>query len=159
MDKFEVGLMEIRTTPINGMAPVARVFGRLVRTLVPSANLGRIPEDDFRRARAELQRLEKSRENAFNKRAATRDFNLDVGEEVRVRDAATGKWTRRGKILRLLPHRQVEVEFEDGLVAIRNRSHVRGAAARCFAREPDNTAEPSRRRGTRQRRAPDRLVL
>ena len=32
---LDKGLLELRVTPVNGMTPAERVFGRMVRTLVP----------------------------------------------------------------------------------------------------------------------------
>ncbi len=40
LETMDRGLLELRMTPLNGMNPAEQVFGRLVRTLVPSVDSG-----------------------------------------------------------------------------------------------------------------------
>ncbi len=112
-----------------------------------------------------LKKLESSREKAYNKRSRARNFDLEEGDKVRIQDPVTKKWTERGTISKILPHRRLEISFRSGLVADRNRSQVRRADADCFAGggggedgdEDEENDVGQVRRGTRVRRAPDRL--
>lgn len=167
-DAMARGLLELRNTPVKGMAPSERVFGRVMRTLIPSLNLGRRSGEEFEMAAEKLSRLEEQRERAFNKTARLRDASdITAGSKVRVRDHVTGRWDTSGEVIEVLPHQQLKVKLQEGLVSIRNRSHIRldvagtgpqdTGGARPQDDEEAGPGDPRPRRSTRERRRPQRL--
>ena len=172
------GLLAYRNTPLTAShkSPAQLLMGRRLSEpllLHPSALTDEDHDTDVNAKIADHER----QQAAYNHH--TRELNeLPVGSPVRVQDQSTKDWGTLAHVTDHVGPRSYEVTTSDGAVLRRNRQHIKpsvmcdapklppeeSASAAASPPVPDESADgsppddsPAVRRGTRVRRAPDRL--
>ena len=119
-----VGLLELRCTPRQGLgvSPAQCVFGRRIRSLIPSVKACDEPniQEDVQRHKEERNRTIK---RYFDKRAHDLP-TLKENEPVYYCDPQVPGW-KRGRVSKKLSGRSYIIEKENGAHLRRNRVHLR----------------------------------
>ena len=120
---FRLGLLELRNTPREGgKSPAEIVFGRQLRTLLPSHPYAfdkkwQTSQEEFDAKRAELH---KKAAKAYNKSA--RELQpLKIGDNVLIQNAVTKEWDRVAIIVERWSRRRYLLKQPSGRTVIRNR--------------------------------------
>ena len=138
---FPEALREWRNTPrAEGVSPAVAFLGRRQRGLLPAAAAATTPVVDF---------PGHTRTPAEPPRQGIKP--LIVGQRVRVQDAASGRWKKRGVLAEILSERRYRISLDNGTEVVRNRRFVRLSGA---DREPEGEpeAEPEAEAGPRRSR-------
>ncbi len=127
-DEFLQGLLEFRNTPReNGMSPAEMVFGRQLRSILPTHKSSfdprwrEIMESQDRHRQLELDGAVKW---IYDERARPLSPLL-IGSRVRVQDKSTLLWDKEGVVVSVGKYRSYRVKFASGSVLWRNRRHLR----------------------------------
>ena len=156
-DEFQRGLLEWRNTPrAHGKSPAELVFGCQTRSVVPSLEKNLNPP--WKAAiESKIAELQVKAEKIYN--IGAKDLReLSVGDEVRIQDSVSKRWTETGVVARKGQNRDYHVELPNGRLRWRNRRFLRPITSsnggekesgndQC---EKDNI--PYLRRGTRDRK-------
>jgi len=159
-EAFCDGLREWRNTPkAHGLSPSELMFGRNIRSTVPTLpSEFKVPDNTEMKEKDAAQK-EKIREH-FDSR--TRPLSvLEVGDTVWIQNPVSKKWDRSGTVKKVGPYRDYDVQVDGGRVLNRNRRYLRPKLIRFEDEEQPTRPSPSPptptpRRGSRQRRTPDR---
>ena len=117
------GLLELRNTPKgDGISPAQALYGKPLRSLLPDTNTLLFPtwinNQDAKR--------KKLLRDAVYYNVHTRQLKpLSVHQCVKVQDINTKRWSSRGVITKLLPHRSYIIRLDSGQIIRRNRYHLR----------------------------------
>ena len=123
--QFLDGIAQIRNTPrADGISPCQVVFGRSIRTMLPTLSEA-LGTNEFvesaRRIRGAFASEQKIR---FNQHA--KDLNiLAPGTPIWIQSNDTNRWDEKGVILDQVRHRTYKIQLESGKVMFRNRKKIR----------------------------------
>ena len=153
-EEFLDGLAQIRNTPrADGFSPNQVVFGRSVRTLVPSLTEALGTNDIIERSRGRKRELDSRQKTGYDSTA--QDLKqLQVGTQVLVQNAETKRWDEKAEIIGHPRGRTYELRLANGRITHRNRKMIRkwhasnnSSPKNCIAEEkipPDITNSPRR---------------
>ena len=159
IENLAKAVLEYRNTPRkDGLSPAQRLFGRPMRTRLPSHPL--IFKADIQR---KLQDADKKASGLREKAKARYDHGtkemdkLEVGDIVRVQHASTSKWDLIGQIIeRHDRDRSYRVKTESGKIYWRNRRFLKLCKEDIEPTSAEDSAKTVRR-SKRVRRAPERF--
>ncbi|KAK3860124.1 hypothetical protein Pcinc_033805 [Petrolisthes cinctipes] len=177
-DEFARGLLELRNTPkADGRSPAQILFGHPMRSCIPAHHRSFSPQwqlaaDDCDAKADHLREQAKIRHDSSARSLPL----LHLGGYVDVQDHANGRWDRVGVIVGIGQRRDYLVKMGSGRILWRNRRFLRpnrpmtpvgvkGQDTRhtITPQQPDpeehHNLELPQRRGSRQRREPQRLKV
>ncbi|KAK3875322.1 hypothetical protein Pcinc_019804 [Petrolisthes cinctipes] len=177
-DEFARGLLELRNTPkADGRSPAQILFGHPMRSCIPAHHRSFSPQwqlaaDDCDAKADHLREQAKIRHDSSARSLPL----LHLGGYVDVQDHANGRWDRVGVIVGIGQRRDYLVKMGSGRILWRNRRFLRphrpmtpvgvkgqGAHHTITPQQPDpeehHNLELPQRRGSRQRREPQRLKV
>ncbi len=159
--EFWSALLEYRNTPrSDGLSPAERLFGRAMRTKLPSHPqvFKPILHKQIREADKKAAMLRAKAKRLYDKGARTLK-ELQVGDVVRVQHHQTKRWDLIGEVVRTKPRgRSYLIKSETGRLYWRNRRYLRiyVDAEGDNATDTGSGTEPQElRRSTRIRKPPD----
>ena len=122
---FLDGRSQIRNTPrADGISPCQVVFGRSIRTLLPTLTeaLGTTQfVEEVKKRRAGLESKQKTRYDQHSKEL----IPLIVGDQVWIQNSETGKWDDEGTITKKVRKRTYKIELQNGRITHRNRRKIK----------------------------------
>ncbi|KAK3892407.1 hypothetical protein Pcinc_003741 [Petrolisthes cinctipes] len=177
-DEFARGLLELRNTPkADGRSPAQILFGHPMRSCIPAHHRSFSPQwqlaaDDCDAKADHLREQAKIRHDSSARSLPL----LHLGGYVDVQDHANGRWDRVGVIVGIGQRRDYLVKMGSGRILWRNRRFLRphrpmtpvgvkgqGTHHTITPQQPDpeehHNLELPQRRGSRQRREPQRLKV
>ncbi|KAK3869771.1 hypothetical protein Pcinc_024945 [Petrolisthes cinctipes] len=177
-DEFARGLLELRNTPkADGRSPAQILFGHPMRSCIPAHHRSFSPQwqlaaDDCDAKADHLREQAKIRHDSSARSLPL----LHLGGYVDVQDHANGRWDRVGVIVGIGQRRDYLVKIGSGRILWRNRRFLRphrpmtpvGVKGQdthhtITPQQPDpeehHNLELPQRRGSRQRREPQRLKV
>ncbi|KAK3851886.1 hypothetical protein Pcinc_041496 [Petrolisthes cinctipes] len=177
-DEFARGLLELRNTPkADGRSPAQILFGHPMRSCIPAHHRSFSPQwqlaaDDCDAKADHLREQAKIRHDSSARSLPL----LHLGGYVDVQDHANGRWDRVGVIVGIGQRRDYLVKMGSGRILWRNRRFLRphrpmtpvGVKGQdthhtITPQQPDpeehHNLELPQRRGSRQRREPQRLKV
>ncbi|KAK3896105.1 hypothetical protein Pcinc_000203 [Petrolisthes cinctipes] len=177
-DEFARGLLELRNTPkADGRSPAQILFGHPMRSCIPAHHRSFSPQwqlaaDDCDAKADHLREQAKIRHDSSARSLPL----LHLGGYVDVQDHANGRWDRVGVIVGIGQRRDYLVKMGSGRILWRNRRFLRphrpmtpvGVKGQdthhtITPQQPDpeehHNLEVPQRRGSRQRREPQRLKV
>ncbi|KAK3874801.1 hypothetical protein Pcinc_020289 [Petrolisthes cinctipes] len=177
-DEFARGLLELRNTPkADGRSPAQILFGHPMRSCIPAHHRSFSPQwqlaaDDCDAKADHLREQAKIRHDSSARSLPL----LHLGGYVDVQDHANGRWDRVGVIVGIGQRRDYLVKMGSGRILWRNRRFLRphrpmtpvGVKGQdthhtMTPQQPDpeehHNLELPQRRGSRQRREPQRLKV
>jgi len=121
--------LALRNTPSEqlGKSPAQIALGRRTRTHLPTTD--QLLASPYGVAAHDALVEAKNRQASYYNRGARERPPLAVGDPVRTRWNDREEW-RKARVVKVLPYRSYEVQFDDGSVRRRTSKHVR------FSREP-----------------------
>ena len=117
------GIIEMRNTPrADGKSPAEVLLGRPMRSVVPMHRQHFAPAWNKQIRELELKRAKTKAKVKENYDAKARNLpKLKVGDEVRIQDHASKKWSLTGTICKVCPNRSYMVKMPSGRLLWRNR--------------------------------------
>ena len=123
--KFLEGLCQIRNSPrSDGLSPCQVVFGRSIRTLIPTLTDALGTNDFVEEARKRKTVLDTKQRNLYNR--GCKDLNhLTQGMKVWIQNAETKRWDVTARILSRVRNRTYKLQMDDGRITHRHRRWIR----------------------------------
>ena len=122
---FLDGITQIRNSPrADGFSPCQVVFGRSIRTLIPTLTEALGTNEFVEKVRERKINLDKKQKLLYNRNAKTLK-PLKDGTMVWVQNPETKRWDATAKILGRVRNRTYKIIMEDGKVTHRNRKWIR----------------------------------
>ena len=123
--EFLDGIIQIRNSPrADGLSPCQVVFGRSVRTLIPTLTESLGTNEYVELARKVRKKLDQKQKYLYD-RSAKKLRPLDIGTKVWVQHPETKKWDSTATILSRIRKRTYQIQMEDGKITHRNRRWIR----------------------------------
>ena len=123
--EFLDGIIQIRNSPrADGLSPCQVVFGRSVRTLIPTLTESLGTNECVELAKKGREKLNQKKKYLYD-RSAKKLRPLDVGMKVWVQHPETKKWDSTAIILTRIRNRTYQIQMEDGKITHRNRRLIR----------------------------------
>lgn len=142
-DEFTLGILELHNTPnASGMSPAQILTGRILRSTVPAHRRMYAPQWNEKIREWDQKRMIKAEkvEERFNKRA--KDLpELRIGDNVRIQDHNSKKWTITGVITEVKANRSYNVKLPSGRILWRNRRYLRKIPPKVSLAEETETKE------------------
>ena len=132
---FREGLLEWRNTPRgNGLSPAQMVFGHPIRSTVPAhqSSFGPQWQKPFEDAKESASKQAGSARDRYNQRAHALP-PLQQGQDVRVQDPSTKRWTKQGIVISCGRRRDYRVLLPNGRTYWRNRRFLKSDFTRSAA--------------------------
>ena len=125
-EAFRLGLLEWRNTPNKtGKSPAQVMFGRPLRTLIPTHEAKYNEQVDLEKIRKSKHKITKKSKQYYDTNTKTLS-KLKVGDKVMVQDSVSGKWSGRGIITKARRgHKSYELTMANGWNTTRNRRFLR----------------------------------
>ena len=128
-----LALLEWRNTPSAGLdlSPAQRMFGRRMRTLLPTSK--QLLKPETQKGVSEKLKVQKLLQSEYFNRGSKELSELQKNDIVRIqpsRQDRTGQW-RKGIVLSKVDARSYIVRREDGPVLRRNRKFLRASKETC----------------------------
>uniref|UniRef100_A0A8C4RHI8 Gypsy retrotransposon integrase-like protein 1 n=1 Tax=Erpetoichthys calabaricus TaxID=27687 RepID=A0A8C4RHI8_ERPCA len=120
---FYKSLLIYRSTPLeHGASPAQLLMGRRLRSNLPMKQtlLKSGMEDKVRKVKENINRKQK----IYFDRGTRILPELEIGEEVRIKDSSTNTWNLQGAVKEQIDPRSYIVETSDGTVLRRNRRDI-----------------------------------
>ena len=123
--QFLDGMAQLRNTPrADGYSPCQVVFGRSVRTLIPTLTEALGTNEFVEKARKRRKIIDEKQKARYNLHA--RDLEpFESGAKIWVQNADTGNWDNTAKIIGRVRTRTYKIELENGRITYRNRKRIR----------------------------------
>ena len=123
--QFLDGIAQLRNTPrADGYSPCQVVFGRAVRTLIPTLTEALGTNEFVEKARKRKKMLDQKQKARYD--AHAKDLkSFDPGTLIWVQNAETGKWDDTAKIICKTRKRTYKIELDNGRITHRNRKRIR----------------------------------
>ena len=119
------GIAQIRNTPrSDGVSPCQVVFGRSIRTLIPTLAEALGTNDCIERARNKKIKLDQKQKRQYNVHAKDL-MPFEPGTKVCVQNAETKEWDGYAEIVCRVRNRTYKIEFDNGKISFRNRKRMR----------------------------------
>ena len=152
-DEFLRGILELRNTPkSHGKSPAELIYNRPLRSHVPSVMPNPSPQSHH--VKGHIRKLRQASKESYDRTA--RDLPpLRMGQHVIVQDSRTHRWSHPGRIIRVGPNRDYEVDVGRGRNMWRNRRFIRPTMCPSLEPETKGNDEPKvceLRRSARKRR-------
>lgn len=143
-DEFCEAIMEIRNTPrADGISPNQVLFGRQIRTLIPTHYEAFKPQWKEIAEKIDRRRMNLSEKTAAQYNEAARDHRpLRVGDKVRIQDHVTRRWDKVGHIVSKGKYRDYLIKLPSGRSTRRNRRFLRKYHETTDDDEAGSTPEP-----------------
>ena len=123
--EFLDGIIQIRNSPrADGLSPCQVVFGRSVRTLIPTLTESLGTNEYVELAKKGREKLNQKQKYLYD-RSAKKLRPLDIGMKVWVQHPETKKWDSTATILTRIRNRTYQIRMEDGKITHRNRRLIR----------------------------------
>ena len=123
--KFLDGIAQIRNSPReDGLSPSQVVFGRAMRTIIPTLTEALGTNDCVEKARYTKSQLDAKQKLRYDN-GAKELKKLDIGTKVWIQDAESGEWDQKGIIEKHVRKRAYMVRLESGMTMHRNRRWLR----------------------------------
>ena len=123
--KFLDGIAQIRNSPReDGLSPSQVVFGRAMRTIIPTLTEALGTNDCVEKARYTKSQLDAKQKLRYDN-GAKELKKLQPGTMVWIQDAESGEWDQKGIIEKHVRKRAYLVRLESGMTMHRNRRWLR----------------------------------
>ena len=121
LKEFLDGVIQLRNSPrADGLSPCQVVFGRSVRTLIPTLTEALGTNQYVEEARERRQKMDAKHKSAYDQHS--KDLKpIKDGSSVWVQNQETKKWDRKAKVIRRIRRRTYKIRMEDGKITYRNR--------------------------------------
>ena len=122
---FLDGISQLRNTPReDGFSPTQVVFGRSLRTLLPTLTEALGTNEFVEQARKTKEMLDSKRNAKFNQ--SSRNLKVLIpGTAIWVQNSETKRWDDKATIIAKIRKRTYKVVFEDGKTSYRNRRKIK----------------------------------
>ena len=119
------GIAQLRNTPrADGYLPCQVVFGRSIRTIIPTLTEALGTNYCVEKARGNRKRLDHKRKRRYD--ANAKDLKpFDPSTMVWVQNCETGRWDDKAEVLHRIRNRTYKLQFENGRHTFRNRRRIR----------------------------------
>ena len=151
--QFLDGIVQIRNTPrADGSSPCQIVFGRSVRTLIPTLSEALGTNEFIERARTKKGILDTQQKLRYDLHA--KDLKpLKAGTLIWIQNSETGKWSDTGRIKCKFRKRTYRIKMDNGKVTYLKRKRIRqkedlGPEASNIDEREDNAVKERRREET-----------
>ena len=123
--QFLDGIAQLRNTPrADGYSPCQVVFGRSVRTLIPTLTEALGTNEFVEKARSRKEMFDQKQKARYDRNA--KDLKpFEKGTLIWVQNAETGKWDVTAKIICRVRKRTYKIELENGRTTHPNRKRIR----------------------------------
>ena len=150
-DAYIKGIIEMRNTPrADGKSPAEILLGRPMRSHVPMHRSLFAPKWNSQIRELELKRAKTKAKVKENYDAKAKNLpKLKIGDEVRVQDPTSKKWSLTGTICEARPNRSYMVKMPSGRLLWRNRRFLYKIPAQTRSSSADEEPLPPPRRATR----------
>ena len=155
--EFLDGISQLRNTPReDGFSPTQVVFGRSVRTLLPTLTEALGTNQFVEKAREKKVLLDSKRKSKYDVKSRNLK-QLMPGTEVWVQNSENLRWEDKEKVIAKLRKCTYKIQFEDGRCSYRNRRKikVRNGNAEDYKSIP-TSSHATRNRGVNSKSIPTR---
>ena len=119
------GLIQIRNSPrADGLSPCQVVFGRSIRTLIPTLTEALGTNECVEKARNMKTILDQKQKDLYGRGSKTLN-PLKEGMNVWVQNQETKRWDMKARILSQVRKRTYKLQMDDGKITHRNRRWIR----------------------------------
>ena len=126
--EFLDGVIQLRNSPrADGLSPCQVVFGRSVRTLIPTLTEALGTNQYVEQARGRRKKLDAKHKSAYDRHS--KDLKpIKDGTSIWIQNQETKKWDSMAEIIHRVRKRTYKIKLEDGRTTYRNRKWIRKRA-------------------------------